>query len=199
MNNQIKCPIKVKELKKITNSKFLNFFELDYIDKQGQTKHWQFASRNDKPKCITQDYSAADAVVIVPYHTEKKKIVVIEEFRVPITSYQYGFPAGLIDEGESLAEAAKRELKEETGLTLTKVLRESPAVFSSTGMTDEAICMIYVECVGEPDNQYNESSEDIHTHFLSPAETKELMQNTSLKFDIKTWLVLSCFAEHGHI
>ena len=35
-----------------------------------------------------------------------------------VGDYVYNFPAGLIDEGETPEVAAKRELKEETGLDL---------------------------------------------------------------------------------
>ena len=189
--------MKIKDLRKVTNYKFLNMYELDYTDMRGNDKSWQFASRNPEPKCVHQTFSEPDAVVIVPLHTRLNKLVVIEEFRVPLTGYQFGFPAGLVDEGESIAEAGKRELKEETGLDLTKVLMQSPPVYSTSGMTDESVCMLYVECEGKADNKQNESSEDIKTHFLSQQETKELLQDRSIKFDVKTWLVLSAFAQTG--
>ncbi len=189
--------MKIKDLRKVTDFKFLNMYELGYIDMRGNEKSWQFASRNHQPKCITQLYSQPDAVVIVPFHTGKQKLVVIEEFRVPLTGYQYGFPAGLVDEGESIEEAGRRELKEETGLNLTRVLKQSPPVFSTSGMTDESVCMLYVECDGEADNKQNESSEDIKVHFLSQDEAHSLLQDQSLKYDVKTWLILSVFAEKG--
>ena len=45
------------------------------------------------------------------------------------------FPAGLIDEGETAAEAAVRELKEETGYSGT-VGRTSTVCFSDPGLTN---------------------------------------------------------------
>lgn len=174
-------------------------FILDYQDMRGNRKTWQFASRHEKPKCITNEFSVPDAVVIVPFHTEKQQIVVIKEFRVPLGDYQYGFPAGLVDSGESILEAGKRELKEETGLNLTKVLNQSPAVFSTSGMTDESVSMLYVECIGEADNTYNESSEDISVEYFTQESAARLINDTTLKFDVKTWLVLSKFSESGHL
>lgn len=174
-------------------------FVLDYQDRRGNKKTWQFVSRHEKPKCITKKFSVPDAVVIVPFHTEKQQIVVIKEFRVPLGGYQYGFPAGLVDSGESILEAGKRELKEETGLNLTKVLNQSPPVFSTSGMTDESVSMLYVECIGDADNTYNESSEDISVEYFTQEGAALLINDTTLKFDVKTWLVLSKFSENGHL
>ena len=180
--------------------RFLNLFEVDYIDMKGNQKSWVFASRQAQPKCTTGDFSKADAVVIVPYHVDKKKIVIIEEFRVPLAGYQFGFPAGLIDPGESIESSAARELKEETGLSLIRTLKQSPPVYSTSGMTDESVSMVYVECNGEADTSQNESSEDITVHFLTPAEAGHLIEaGTGRKFDVKTWLVLASFAQNGRL
>lgn len=148
---------------------------------------------------MTKDFSSPDAVIIVPFHTQRKQLAIIKEFRIPLADYQYGFPAGLIDQGESISEAAARELKEETGLTLTRLLSESPPVYSTSGMTDESVSIVFAECNGEPDNRLNESSEDIAVCFLSPSDAAQLIADRSLKFDVKTWLVLSWFAKTGQI
>jgi ADP-ribose pyrophosphatase len=191
--------LKIKKLKKVTDFKFLNLFELDYQDMKGNQKTWQFATRSQNPKCVSREFAAPDAVVIVPFHTKKQQLVIIKEFRVPLADYQYGFPAGLVDAGKSIAEAGKRELKEETGLNLTRILMESPPVFSTSGMTDESVSMLFVECDGEPDTRLNESSEDITVYFLSAPDAAQLINDRSLKFDVKTWLVLSTFARTGRI
>ncbi|MBU2512891.1 NUDIX hydrolase [bacterium] len=174
-------------------------FELDYQDMKGQHKTWQFASRHQEPRCISRSFDAPDAVVIVPFHKEKNKLVVIKEFRVPLADYQLGFPAGLIDTGETIEEAGKRELNEETGLILTRVLKKSPPVYSTSGLTDESVSLLYVECEGEVSNEHNESSEDISVQFLSPEECFSIINHTDLKIDVKTWLVLSSYAENGRL
>ncbi len=166
---------------------------------KGNHKSWHFASRLDIPKCESGIFHIPDAVVVVPFHVDLNKLVIIEEFRVPLAGYQFGFPAGLVDPGEKVEEAGERELKEETGLDLTKVLKLSPPVYSTSGMTDEAISMLYVECKGTESNKNNESSEDIKVHYLSPGQAAEIIDDDSLKIDVKTWLVLTCFAETGYL
>ncbi len=191
--------MKIQNVNKITGSRHLNFYEISYINQNGIEKSWHIASRADKPKCVTGQFDIPDAVVIVPFHKEKDKLVIIKEFRVPLGDYQYGFPAGLIDKGETIQQTCIRELKEETGLNVTRITKISPPVYSSSGMTDESVSMVYVECDGKPSNKGNTSSEDITTIFVSPSKASELCKDSKIKFDVKTWLVLFSFAESGQI
>ncbi len=174
-------------------------YEISYIDQNGIEKLWQFTTRTDKPKCVTGQFDMPDAVVIVPFHKVKDKLVIIKEFRVPLGDYQYGFPAGLVDDGETIQQTCMRELKEETGLDVTHIKKSSPPVYSSSGMSDESVSMIYVECDGTPSNKGNEGSEDITTLFVSQSEALELCKNSTIKLDVKTWLALSSFAESGRV
>jgi len=191
--------MKIKISQKLTDLKWLNMFNIEYIDKNGEEKIWQVASRKMKPKCVTGNYSIPDAVVIVAYHSSREKIVITKEYRVPLADYEFGFPAGLVDAGESVQQAARRELAEETGLRLTRFLREGPPIYSSAGMTDESVSMIYVECEGEPTTAGNEGTEDIEVMFVSAKEASRLCAQESYKFDAKAWLVLLHYSENGYI
>jgi ADP-ribose pyrophosphatase len=189
--------IKIKSSRKLTAEKWLNLFKVSYIAKTGKKKSWQMASRQNEPKCLTGNYQLPDAVVIVPFHTVRNKMVIIREFRVPLDDYEYGFPAGLVDNGESVEQAARRELMEETGLTVSRFIKVSPPIYSSAGMTDESVAMVYVECEGEPSNSANTDSELIEIQFISSNEAMDLLSNTTLKFDAKSWLAISQFAENN--
>ena len=186
------------KIHKLTDHWWLNLFEVDYVCKDGTQATWFMASRHNDPLCVTNRHEA-DVVVIAAYHTDLKKIVVTKEFRVPLGGYEYGFPAGLVDEGETPAEAAIRELKEETGLTVTRVIKGSPVIYSSPGMTDEAVIMVYVLCEGEISNKGHEAHEDIETMLLSQDEVQELLRHSTLYFGAKAWFVLDFFARTGEI
>ncbi|MDA8135852.1 MAG: NUDIX hydrolase [Desulfobacteraceae bacterium] len=189
--------MKINSIKKITDHNHLNLFSVQYKDRANQAKEWIFASRSNPANPPEQDDRIADAVVIIPYHKKEKKLVLIKEFRVVLGDYQYGFPAGLVDKGESVEDAGKRELFEETGLTMTRIIDQSPAVFSSSGMTDESLCLMFAECEGTPFTGYNEASEDIEVLMVSPSMALDILGNKQIKFDVKTWIVLNSFAVRG--
>ena len=189
--------MEIKKADKLTDLKWLNLFDVAYVDKNGHSKSWQLATRAREPKCVTGRFTKPDAVVIVPFHTPENKIVITKEYRVPLADYEYGFPAGLVDDGESIEQAARRELKEETGLTLTRVISISPPIYSSAGMTDESVAMVYIECSGKPSTALNTASEAIEVELISRSQASRLCEDPALKFDAKAWLVLSKFALNG--
>ena len=183
----------------INKSKFVNLAAVTYQDKSGNTKQWHMVSRGDQPKCITGRIQYPDAVIIVPYHHRENKLVVIKEFRIPVGGYQYGFPAGLLDPGENIDVAAGRELREETGLELVRIYRYSPAVFSSAGITDESISVVFVEAEGTPSIRHNEDSEDIEIFLMDQENVRELMQRTDIVFGARAWLIMDAFVRMGKV
>ncbi|PSU30154.1 ADP compounds hydrolase NudE [Photobacterium lutimaris] len=79
--------------------------------------------------------SARHAVLVVPV-SEQGDLLLIREYSAGTERYELGFPKGLIDQGESAAEAANRELKEEIGFGANDLqpLKEvvlAPSYFSS--------------------------------------------------------------------
>jgi len=46
---------------------------------------------------------------------EKSRILLVRQFRLPTARYLWELPAGRLDEGENPLQAARRELREETG------------------------------------------------------------------------------------
>jgi len=181
----------------VNKIKFVTLFAVSYLDRKGNTRRWHMVSRGDQPKCITGNTRLPDAAIIVPYHRKEKKLVVIKEFRIPVGGYQYGFPAGLLDPGEDLAAAAGRELFEETGLNLTKIYRHSPAIFSSAGITDESISMVFAEVEGTPGVDHNQDSEDIEIFLLDRQEVKELLDRSGIVFGARAWLAMDAFVRMG--
>ncbi|MFH0726638.1 MAG: NUDIX hydrolase [Pseudomonadota bacterium] len=189
--------MKIMDSTIVTNLPFVKLFAVSYRDRKGNIKRWHMVSRGERPKCITGEHQRPDAAIIVPYHRGEEKLVVIREFRVPVGDYEYGFPAGLLDPGEDLAVAAGRELKEETGLDLIRVYRHSPAVFSSAGITDETVAMVFAEADGTPSIRHNQDSEDIEVFLMGREEVRDLLRRGDIIFGARAWLAMDAFARMG--
>ena len=170
-------------------------------DKSGD---WTFASRKDPPMAATGRIQP-DVVVVVPTWLEsenaaasvEKKLVVTREFRIPLAGDYYGFPAGLIERGQTPVEAAERELREETGLKIVGVQKVSPPIFSSAGLTDESSVLVYCTVTGTPSKAGNEHSEDIDTLILGREELTDLYHNrgkfAGARLSLKLWPVLDAW------
>lgn len=167
------------------SGKFLEIYE-DEHDNGKKLVKWERCSRKNNTK----------AVMIVPYHVSKEKYVMIQEYRIPIEGYEIGFPAGLIDGDESIENAIKREMKEETGLDVIKIKKVSPFTYSSSGMTDEAVAIAYVYVDGEISDKFLEPSEDIIPMFVDTDEIKKLLNLEDLKWGSKAWIICNNIVEN---
>lgn len=189
--------MKILEHSLIQKLKFISIFSIKYRDRNGQIKNWELISRKDVPKCISGNQQAPDAVIIVPIHNVDYKLCVIREFRIPIGAYEWGFPAGLVDKGESMEKAVERELFEETGLGLVRIIRQSPTIFSSAGVTDEAVKIVYVEAEGQLSTVNSQGSEDIECFLFDQKKLKSLLEQNRDFFGARSWPILDNYARHG--
>ena len=182
---------------KLTNQPWLNLYDVEYATKDGSPHHWLMCSRKDKP---VEEAAVPDAAVIVAIlpAPEGNRLVLTKEFRVAIDDGEYGFPAGLIDAGESIESTVRRELKEETGLDIETIHHISPPVYSSAGLTDESCCMVLVTATGTPSTHLNEPHEQIEVLLYDVEDIRELLKS-SKKIAAKAWGLLYHFAATGRI
>ena len=181
---------------KLTHSRWLNLFRAKYTNSKGKTGFWMFASRKEEP--LKDDKPDAVVLVVTVDTPEGRKLVVTKEYRVPINDYEYGFPAGLIDGDETLYSAAKRELKEETGLDIVSVTEVSNKVVSSAGLSDETVVMMFIEAKGELSAKYQEDTEDIEAFLYDIKDIRNLLASDK-KIGAKGWGVLHYFSKMGKI
>jgi ADP-ribose pyrophosphatase len=93
-------------------------------------------------RCIVRHPGSAVMMAV----DDKKRILLVRQYRLPAEAYLWELPAGRLDEGEKPLQAAKRELAEETGYkarTWTKLasffaspgfVKERMTVFMATGL-----------------------------------------------------------------
>lgn len=193
---------RIKNLIPLEGTKFLSLYDAVYENRKGAEKHWIVASRKDFRTLSNQYFhdkeETIDAVIIAALHEESKSLVLIRQFRIPLNDYVYELPAGLLDKGESIETAVTRELREETGLTLSQINQEKTTgkVYVSAGMTDESVAMVYCTCKGTLSNIYLEDDEDIEAMLVSQEEAKTLLKK-GVKMDIKALLTLQSFVSLG--
>jgi len=185
--------MKIIDYRQLTDKKWINLFDITYSDKEGRMHLWQVATRDAVPRCVSGNFDHPDAVLMIPFHRTEEKLVLIREYRVPLAGFQYEFPAGLIDPGETIESAARRELKEETGLDLTRIHEISPILYSTAGMTDESLVLVYCDCAGTPSSSENKGTEAIEVKLIAPEKAEDLLNDASQKMDVKTWLALTRF------
>lgn len=189
---------KLKKLTPLTETKFLSLYDAEYENRKGAEKHWIIASRKNfdtlKEQFFNKKEEKIDAVIINAIHKPTNSIVLIKQFRIPLNDYVYELPAGLLDADESIEEAVRRELMEETGLSLVEIDNDktNPKVYISAGMTDESVAMVYCSCEGSISNSFLEDDEDIEAILVSKENAKELLKQ-NIKMDIKVWLALQNF------
>lgn len=181
---------RIKEIKKQTENRFLNLYELSAERRNGQVYPYYMASRaKDTSRLkITIGKNTPDGVIIYSlYGEERDKVVLVKQYRYPIDDYIFEFPAGLVEPGEDMKEAAVRELFEETGLILTP-LENIPAeytkpCFTTIGMTDESCGTIFGYAAGEPSNRNQEASEDIQIVLADRQECRRILreENVAIK------------------
>lgn len=114
--------------------------------------------------------------------------VVLKEYRYPIKSWTYEFAAGIIDEGETPAEAAIREIKEETGFIADEI-NELGVFYPSFGATDEMIYLFHAKCSSKTDSE-TEFSEFIRYELMSEQEIEQLIRSGEFKHGagLSAWL-----------
>lgn len=188
-------------LRKQTDNPFLNMYEMDAIDGKGKHFGYYFATRNRDGmlKCqtgITRSCGVAiyalvrdcvsgagslenEAKNAAAGGAPEDRLVVIRQYRYPIAGYLYEIPAGLIDRSETAADAAVREIREETGLDLQVYYGGNPAArkafYIAQGMSDESNEMVFGTAAGNVKMDKLEASERIEVVLADRKEAKRIL------------------------
>ena len=173
---------KISKIIQKTNTRFLNFFELETVKKTGEAGRYVLASRAKTIEDleINRGETRADGVAMYVLCGEKHdRVLLIRQFRWAIGSYVYEFPAGLVEDGEDVKEAAIREVYEETGLSMTPLDVDpmfTRPVYMTDGMTDEACALVYGYGEGDIRDQHLEDTEEIEVILADRDEVRRILK-----------------------
>ena len=176
---------RIRGVKRLTENRFLNLYELDARTRGGNAIRYYVASRAKKTELLkaTSGHRNADGVILYGVYGEKKdKLVLVRQYRYPLGDYIYEFPAGLLEPGEDVAEAGIREMFEETGLNFAPVRGgdcERP-FFTTVGMTDESCGLCFGYCSGTPSVDNQEDTEDIQVILADRDECRRILKEENV-------------------
>lgn len=164
-------------VKKVDEGRFISRYDLYYTTEDDKKKVYEIISRNKDIKTIDDIRNEkTDGVVIVVTDEADEHILINKEYRMSVGDYVYNFPAGLIDEGETPEVAAKRELKEETGLDLIVIEDKLYDSYSAIGFSNETNTVV----IGKACGKFAPSTstfEEISAAWYSKQEVKELLKD----------------------
>ena len=172
---------KYKGVQKLTDNPFLNLYHIDAVDTAGKDFNYYFASRNKENdiKIKTHDIKPEGIVIYGVKLEDEPKLVLIRQYRYPLDAYIYELPAGLVDGDETPAQAAVREMKEETGLIVDvyeggEELYRRP-FYMGPGFTDEMSSAVFGTVTGTPNLDSKESTEDIQVILADRGEVRRIL------------------------
>ena len=171
---------KVTKIKKLLLSNgFFKFWKYQFLVRS--------YNRKIKPyKIFREILNIGDVVFALCFSPEEKKFYLIKQFRpfyfVRDKTLKYEIVGGLVDKGESLINALKREIKEEIGVNTKKIIKLT-TYCPVPGYSDEIVHVYYAEVEKiKLKTLYNRNeNEEIKIFKLSLAELKKINENKSLQ------------------
>lgn len=178
--------LKAQGIKLIHRGNFLSYYEIDYKLPDGRIKSYEIVSKVGSKKFggelnLESIGSKINAVSMIVFSPDFSKMLLNKEFRLGVNEWVYNTTAGLIDEGEDPEEAARRELKEETGLDLVSIIDKLPASYTCAPVTDESLELMIVTAEGKITGSDN-VLEDIESAWVTREEMRNVINNSKIKF-----------------
>ena len=168
--------MKLKGVEKVAGWEYLTRYDVKYETPSGGEKIYEMFSRDPGIDSVEKLlHPRTDAVMIIMTDRAHERLLLVREFRLELDREIYGLPAGLIDPGETPEEAARRELKEETGLDLVSIRRVLPPAYSAVGLSNEQCVCVFGTAEGDI-APCKETGEEITARWYSKGELRKMLR-----------------------
>jgi len=170
--------MEVLSKKTLWKGSFMSAVEITYRDARGIVRTWEALER-----------VGVDGIVVMVAVTPDRNVILEKQFRPPMGRDVIELPAGLVEPGESMEKAAKRELIEETGWAAQKLdfLAEGPISTGASTETLRAYLCTGLEHVGKNGGDDNEIIEVIEVPLLTVHEFLRTAQMNGTLVDLKVF------------
>jgi ADP-ribose pyrophosphatase len=129
------------------------------------------------------------ASVVVPFlsdpHGGDPQLLLIRQYRYAANGYLYELPAGRPNPGESPAECAVRELREETGC-VAEHLEPLISAFTTPGFTDERLHLFVAHGITRHETEFD-ADEFVEAYPVTMSRALEMVRKGEIE-DMKTAL-----------
>ena len=164
--------MKLLRMEKVRDGKYLKNYELFYENRAGRPKTFELVSRKELrgPQDLGREVSGVSIVAF-----RKDRMLLLREFRMSLNKEIFNLCAGMLEEGETIEGCIRRELYEETGLQVRRIISLLPPSYSAVGFSDTKTYIAFVEAEGEFTDHTSEN-EQIRARFYGRDEIRELLR-----------------------
>lgn len=165
--------MELQKIEKVHDGKYLKNYELTYKNKQGKDKKYEIVSRREIRDKNDLGIASSGISIVA---TQGEKLLLLQEFRMGVNKKIYNLCAGMLEPNESPEECIRRELYEETGLTLDKIIKILPPSYAAVAFSDVMTSIAFVEASGYFSTDYTSANEEIRAEFYTRKQVARLLE-----------------------